>query len=302
MFFSVIIPCFNRASFLPDLLKKLDLQTFQDFEIVLVDDGSTDGTGDYIQSLHHPKLVYVYQKNAERSVARNNGILHSTGQYLLFLDSDDTLDQEALFYLHQTILLAGCPVAVFGTKNIYLINGQTFSHEQFVLHTGRTSYHILSEFGTIPVSQCAHRTCFENNLFDARFTLWEDTHLWLRILRQFPCYGVENAHILVNIHEESSVSKGLKDVNIKDVHRYRDAVLDLLSYTHVFPSLEFNPLIKEYIFAKYQMYIYQARINRQYGLANRLLRESSQYGNKNIYFYTTLFKLFLGRFLRIEIK
>jgi glycosyltransferase involved in cell wall biosynthesis len=302
MFFSVIVPCFNRVSFLPDLLKKLDLQTFQDFEIVLVDDGSTDGTMEYVQSLSHPKLVYVYQKNAERSAARNNGILHSSGEYLLFLDSDDTLDHEALFYLHQAILTTAKPVAVFGTKNIYSINGQRFSHEQFVLHTGRTSRDILSEFGTVPVSQCAHRTCFENNLFDARFTLWEDTHLWLRILRQFPCYGIDKAQICVNIHEESSVSKGLKNVDVKDVHRYRDAVLDLLSYPDLFPSPEFKPLIKEYIFTKYQMYIYQARINRQYKLAGALLKEALQYGNKNIYFYTTLFKLFLGRFLRIEIK
>src|SRR5262249_17512754 len=86
--FSVVIPSFNRVALLATTLKSVFAQRSTDFEIIVVDDGSTDGTMDYLQSLEH-RVTVVGQQNQGPGSARNCGARHSGGAYLAFLDSDD---------------------------------------------------------------------------------------------------------------------------------------------------------------------------------------------------------------------
>ncbi len=86
--FSVVIPSFNRVTLLATTLKSVFAQRFTDFEIIVVDDGSTDATMDYLQSLKRRVEVFG-QPNQGPGAARNCGARHATGTYLAFLDSDD---------------------------------------------------------------------------------------------------------------------------------------------------------------------------------------------------------------------
>jgi glycosyltransferase involved in cell wall biosynthesis len=86
--FSVIIPTFNRAALLERALDSVWRQTFRDFEVIVVDDGSTDST-DLVLERFADRLVAVRQENAGPSAARNRGAALATGEYLAFLDSDD---------------------------------------------------------------------------------------------------------------------------------------------------------------------------------------------------------------------
>lgn len=86
-FFFVIICTYNRAKFLPRALKSLQKQTFKDFEVIVVDDGSTDNTKSVVKKFGFAK--YTYQKNRGVGVARNTGINKSHGKFITFLDSDD---------------------------------------------------------------------------------------------------------------------------------------------------------------------------------------------------------------------
>src|SRR5262245_47305484 len=86
--FSVVIPSFNRVALLATTLKSVFAQRFTDFEIIVVDDGSTDATMDYLESLEHRVKVFG-QQNQGPGAARNRGARHSGGAYLAFLDSDD---------------------------------------------------------------------------------------------------------------------------------------------------------------------------------------------------------------------
>lgn len=88
MLFSVVIPCFNRLSYLPQALSSVWSQTFTDYEVIVVDDGSTDGTAEYLANLTAPVRV-VRQQNAGPGAARNAGTAAAAGEYLAFLDSDD---------------------------------------------------------------------------------------------------------------------------------------------------------------------------------------------------------------------
>jgi hypothetical protein len=93
---SVIIPAYNQADYLPRAIHSVLDQTCQDFEILVVDDGSTDATADVANALTDERVRYIYQENRGLSAARNTGIKHSTGKYLTFLDSDDQFLPEKL--------------------------------------------------------------------------------------------------------------------------------------------------------------------------------------------------------------
>jgi glycosyltransferase involved in cell wall biosynthesis len=94
---SVIIPTYNRASFIKETLRSVLAQTYQNFEIIIVDDGSTDDTKDVVKSIDDDRINYIYQNNSGQPAnPRNNGIKHSNGKYIAFLDSDDLWIPEKL--------------------------------------------------------------------------------------------------------------------------------------------------------------------------------------------------------------
>ena len=91
---SVVIPSYNSAQFLPEAIESVLEQSYPHFEVIVVDDGSTDDTKEVCD--RYPKVKYFYQKNQGHATARNTGLRISTGEYIIFLDSDDCLLPEAI--------------------------------------------------------------------------------------------------------------------------------------------------------------------------------------------------------------
>ena len=115
---SVIIPTYNRAELLKRAAQSVLAQTYKDFELIIVDDGSTDNTKEIVESLNDSRIVYVYQKNAGACVARNNGIEHAKGEYIAFHDSDDVWHSNKL-ELQMQALIANNADVVFSKMNRY---------------------------------------------------------------------------------------------------------------------------------------------------------------------------------------
>ena len=120
---SVIIPAYNSENFISETLDCLLSQSLRDIQIVAVDDGSTDGTGKIIKAYAemHPCILPVYQENSGVSAARNKGIDCAEGEYILFLDSDDLLSENALSELCSALDetqadIALCRAESFGTS------------------------------------------------------------------------------------------------------------------------------------------------------------------------------------------
>jgi glycosyltransferase involved in cell wall biosynthesis len=86
---SVNIPVFNDERYIKETLKSVLDQTFIDYEVILIDDGSTDGTAEIIKGISDPRIKYFYQKNQGIGAARNAALLRSQGEYIAFLDHDD---------------------------------------------------------------------------------------------------------------------------------------------------------------------------------------------------------------------
>jgi len=102
--FSVVIPTFNRLSLCQAALSSVLGQTFLDFEIIIVDDGSTDGTQEFFNSYLNPKVTYLFQENEGVSTARNKGVEKSEGKYICYLDSDDIWMENKLSEIHMFIV------------------------------------------------------------------------------------------------------------------------------------------------------------------------------------------------------
>lgn len=100
---SVIIPCFNQGNFLDEVIACLDNQSYDDFEIVIVNDGSTDvETLDVLRRFHHKKATVLHTENQGLAAARNNGIIAAKGKYILPLDADDLIEPG---YLQKAVTL-----------------------------------------------------------------------------------------------------------------------------------------------------------------------------------------------------
>jgi glycosyltransferase involved in cell wall biosynthesis len=105
LFFSVIVPTYNRSEHLGKSLSTILEQKFREFEVVVVDDGSTDNTREIVEGIssHDRRVKYFHKQNEERSIARNFGISKAGGKYVAFLDSDDTLYPNHLDVAHDLL-------------------------------------------------------------------------------------------------------------------------------------------------------------------------------------------------------
>ena len=93
---SIITPVYNGAGYLPDAWRSLQGQTLSDWEWIVINDGSTDGTAEFLNGLVDPRVRVLHQLNAGVSVARNAGLAVAQGDYVTFLDADDALPPDSL--------------------------------------------------------------------------------------------------------------------------------------------------------------------------------------------------------------
>lgn len=96
MKFSVVIPLYNKENYIKAAIQSVLAQSFQDYEIIIVDDGSTDQSAKRVWEITSERLLFLRQENLGVSVARNTGILHAKGEYVSFLDADDEWEPDYL--------------------------------------------------------------------------------------------------------------------------------------------------------------------------------------------------------------
>jgi len=112
---SIITPTYNRRHLLPRVLASVMQQTLANFEWIIVDDGSTDGTREYLDALEDPRIIRIYQHNQGCNAARHRGEQDMRGQYVVFLDSDDELaGPETLHRMVERIASTPSEIGVVG--------------------------------------------------------------------------------------------------------------------------------------------------------------------------------------------
>ena len=139
MRFSIIIPAYNAEAYLQRCLDSIFSQEFTDYEVIVIDDGSTDGTSALLES--YPQVKVIHQENQGMATARNRGLDAAQGDYILFVDSDDELMPHALSNLAPQI--NGEDIIGFGTR-IFNEETQTITH--YTLHTTHYTLHTGWEY------------------------------------------------------------------------------------------------------------------------------------------------------------
>ncbi len=188
---SIIIPTFNRRECLRRALNSVYQQHFSDFEVIVVDDGSSDGTEQMIRT-HYPQLIYMYQDNSGVSSARNTGLHHARSEWIAFLDSDDEWLAEKL--QRQMQLLEQNPVAkVCHSEEIWIRNGVRVNQMKKHAKTGGWIFQqCLPLCAMSPSSILIHRSVFDEvGEFDTDLPACEDYDLWLRISAKYPVLYIE---------------------------------------------------------------------------------------------------------------
>ena len=116
---SVIIPVYNCKEYLSDCLNSLQKQTFKNIEIIIVNDGSTDGSKDIIldYAAGDNRIKYFEQVNSGVSASRNKGFEISSGEYIIFVDSDDWVSPDYIEKLYNALIKEGCDISVCSVLN-----------------------------------------------------------------------------------------------------------------------------------------------------------------------------------------
>lgn len=120
-FLSVIVPVFNKVNYIDSCIESILGQSFEDFELILVDDGSTDGSDlrcDQFKDLD-PRIIVIHQENMGVSAARNSGIAISSGQYVGFIDSDDTIENDMYEILVKNVISSDSDISVCAISKKY---------------------------------------------------------------------------------------------------------------------------------------------------------------------------------------
>lgn len=204
---SVIIPTFNRCKLLKRALDSVCKQTLAAFEIIIVDDGSTDDTAQMV-NLYFPKVNYFYQSNKGVSSSRNKGLIEAKGDWIAFLDSDDEWLPGKLETQMQA-LKAEPDVKVCHTEEVWIRNGVRVN--QMKKHKKKGGWifsQCLPLCAMSPSSILIQRTVFEHvGGFDTTLSACEDYDLWLRITAQYPVLYIEQPQIIKYAGHEDQLSK-----------------------------------------------------------------------------------------------
>lgn len=199
-FFSIIIPTFNRASFMAETIQSVLNQTFGDFELIIVDDASKDNTEEIINSFGDPRIIYIKNKtNLERSTSRNIGIQKASGQYICFLDSDDRYLENHLEVLYKNILEKEKPEALFLVNAYDMVDGVVVERDcpEIVKYN---KYHFILAYTFNPPRMCIHKNILEMIKFDPLINICEDVDLSLRIAKNYPIYQINERTVIYNLH------------------------------------------------------------------------------------------------------
>ena len=184
---SVIIPLYNKGERVKKTIESALHQDYDgEWEIVVVDDGSTDNSAEYVKAFSDKKVRYIYKTNRGVSAARNTGIKESKGEWIVFLDADD--------------MLLPCALSTFASmqkqypKCLFFVGDSIWRHLgvvikqganlEIVRHSSLTTMMLyLKRFYAAPRNMCLHRSLVEKyGYFDTRMSFYEDTEFVYRML------------------------------------------------------------------------------------------------------------------------
>lgn len=214
-FFSVIIPLYNKADYISDCLKSALNQTFENYEIVIVNDGSTDSSVSIVEALETEKIKLFHQDNQGASKARNNGVSFAKGTYIAFLDADDIWKSNHLKCLKESIDFL--PTAGLYANNYSIKhNKRHIAPANLDIDTSESKPIIVNDFFKASLNDTLVWTSaacmikdkfFDYGQFNPIYLSSQDLDLWIRIALKEPIVFHPESTMIYDKSIEGSLGK-----------------------------------------------------------------------------------------------
>lgn len=217
------MPAYNQAQYIAQAIQSVLDQSFTNFELIVVNDGSTDATPEILATFSDPRLRVIHQQNGGLSAARNTGIRHSTASWITFLDSDDLLRPDHLAVLYGYLQQHPALGLVAGQSWLIDADGQIVDRRQSQ-HVRPLTLHSLLLGNPIRNTACTliRREWVERvGCFDHSLRACEDWDMWIRLARAgCPMVKIEPAVMLYRIHTQQMTGE------LERMRRSRLAVIE----------------------------------------------------------------------------
>lgn len=234
---SIIIPVYNAKKYIKDTVKNVLNQKHSNIEIILVDDGSTDGSSEICDKLNNNKIICVHQENKGVSKTRNVGLSIATGDYILFLDSDDYIDENMIVNLVEAATKKNIDVVICGfsyvdntkiTEVVSNCDERVYEdHEVDLLILQLLENGVLSNIGTK-----LYKRSILNKYdirFDERYSIYEDATFCLKVLRNSKkVYFVNKSFYYYRVDAGNSLVKRYKCNYFEAVKSYLQTLYSIL--------------------------------------------------------------------------
>ncbi len=279
---SVVIPLYNCEAFAAEAIQSVLAQTYKNFEIIVVNDGSTDGSAAAVRPFRE-KIRYIEQKNSGSAVARNSGVNMAKGELIAFLDADDVWLPHRLeahveqFQLDPKLGLAHSDRVLFDSAT-----GQEFPEDDFMHLKGRDGYILreLFEYNFICTqSVMMRKACFDAvGLFDSNFRAAQDYDLWLRTCEKYKARYIPGVVTRYRIHSGQISWKF--DLSYESEKR----VIEKFVQTHTGDSRPYwltDECIQARLSELYYRFGHDCFHYRKLDQARNVFRESLKYNSKN---------------------
>lgn len=225
---SIIIATFNREKLLREAIHSVFAQTYQNFELIIIDDGSTDNTSSMIKEFTDSRLHYQHLPNQGRSKARNVGLSLAKGKYITFLDSDDLYHPEKLAL--QTAYLDAHPETGMIYTSAYCIDetGNLLKHQYEAIYSGNI-YKSIAFFVpvtiTLPTVMVRREVIDKAGNFDENMHRFEDTDLWRRISKVTRIDAINEYTCKLRTHSDNHLLAQNPKQLVKAIHYYAKKII-----------------------------------------------------------------------------
>ncbi len=218
---SVVIPLYNKEKTIKKTIESVLRQTSTDFELVIVNDGSTDKSVDIVREIDDSKIRLINKPNGGVSSARNRGIIEAKSNYIAFLDADDHWRPNHLAEINSLINEYGNSCRVFTTNFARRFpDGETFVNRNDLKKGRIHNYFKMVSKGAVIHSSCVtieKNTLLSIGLFNEKYTHGEDIDLWNRLGRKYGvAYSPEVTSIYSITNEGSVLTMNYKRESAKD--------------------------------------------------------------------------------------
>lgn len=221
-FFSIIIPTFNRPEMALKALKSVRQQTFNDYESIIVNDGSMKDYGIVKKEIaNHSNFIFFTKQNEGPSAARNFGIDNASGKFICFLDDDDEYMENHLQVLYNNIVNNNFNTGLYKTLTYFRTNAINRKQKyQKVTENLKSIKKIYSNLmGTCNV--CLPSEILKEYRFNTAIPISEDYDLWTRIALQYPVFQIEEYTTVYNLHDEAASSAESEMAHLKHIDAFK---------------------------------------------------------------------------------